>query len=186
MIKVDSEVKGLKELEAFLRTLPDDIAIKMLRSSLMGAAKPIMLQAQDNVLSIFGGSKRYSGTLEMGIVRGRARTGLAARVDVRLKRPKKAKQASGGAKAGNGKGEGGTVNGVKKKYGDDPYYGRWLELGRAASKTSGAMPARPFLRTAGIARQDDANREFSKTLQVQIAKWCKKNGVEFKPFGAST
>lgn len=183
MIYVKGEVQGLSELEAFLRNLPDDISKKMLRSSLMGAAKPIMLQAQDNVLQIFGGSSRYTGTLERGIVRGRARTGLAARVDVRLKRPKKTKGGKGGKKAPNGQGPGQTINGVKKEYGDDPYYGRWLEFGRAAGKQP-AMEARPFLRTAAMTKQSESNDEFKKALTVQIERWCNANGLKYKPGGA--
>lgn len=185
MIYVKDEVPGLSELEAFLKNLPDDISKKMLRSSLMGAAKPIMLQAQDNVLNLFGGSARYTGTLERGIVRGRARTGLAARVDVRLKRPKKAKGNKGGKKAANGQGEGVMINGVKKKYPDDPYYGRWLEFGRAASKGVPAMEARPFLRLAGMQKQGEAGIEFRKALTVQIERWCKANGLKYSPGGGA-
>ena len=176
MIKVDSHVTGLAELEQFLQTLPDNIAKKMLRSSLMGAAKPIMLQAQDNVLRNFGASSRYTGVLEAGIVRGRARTGLAARVDVRLKKPKKNDEPpKSGKKAGNNKGPGGTINGVKKRFGDDPFYGRWLELGRSD------MAAKPFLKPAAMQQQDNAGTEFNKALQGQIEKWCKANGVKYVP-----
>ena len=165
MIKIDSHVEGLAELEQFLQTLPDDIARKMLRSSLMGAARPIMRQAQENVRQLFGGSSRYTGTLEAGIVRGRAKTGLAARVDVKLKKPR-------------GKGKS-TVNGVPKEFGDDPFYGRFLELGTSK------MSAKPWLKPAAMDKQDEAGREMNKALMVQIAKWCKANGVTYKPGGGA-
>jgi HK97 gp10 family phage protein len=165
VIKIDSHVEGLAEMEAFLRTLPDDIARKMLRSSLMGAARPIMRQAQANVQQTFGNSPRYTGTLAAGIVRGRAKTGLAARVDVKLKKPRSKAKA--------------TVNGVKKQSGDDPFYGRFLEFGTSK------MPARPFLKPAGMAKQDEAGREMNKALAKQIAKWCKANGVKYRPGDAT-
>lgn len=163
MIKIDSHVEGLAELEQFLTTLPDDISRKMLRSSLMGAARPIMRQAQENVRTMFGASPRYTGTLEAGIVRGRAKTGLAARVDVKLRKP-----SSRGKQ---------TKNGVKKGNGDDPFYGRFLEMGTSK------MPAYPWLKPAAMARQDEAGAEMNKALMTQVARWCKANGVKYVPGG---
>jgi HK97 gp10 family phage protein len=165
VIKVDAHVTGLAELDNFLRALPDDIARKMLRSSLMGAARPIMRQAQENIRANFGGSSRYTGTLESGVVRGRAKTGLAARVDVKLRKPRsKGKQ---------------TINGVNKPYGDDPFYGRFLEMGTSK------MPARPFLKPAAMSKQDESGAEFNKALTAQVMKWCKANGVRYLPGGGA-
>jgi HK97 gp10 family phage protein len=159
------EVRGLADLDRFLATLAEEVQRKMLYSSLMSAAKPVMDQAKANVRREFGASLDYTGTLERGITRGRRRkTGLAARVDVKLRRGRPASAS--------------TVNGVRKPYGDDPFYGRFLELGTSK------MAAKPWLKPAGIARQADAGRELNKALQKQIAKWCRANGVTYKP-GAS-
>lgn len=155
-------VEGLKELDAFLETLPEKVQRDMLYSSLMTAAKPVMDQAKRNVETQFGSSVRYTGTLARGVTRGRMKkTGLAARVDVKLKRPKN------NAKTRKGN--------VIKPYGDDPFYGRFLELGTSR------MAAKPWLRPAGEAKQDEAGRKLNEALQKQIAKWCKANGVRYEP-----
>jgi HK97 gp10 family phage protein len=165
VIKIDSHVAGLAELENFLKALPDDVSRKMLRSALMSAARPIMRQAQENVQQTFGNSRRSTGTLAAGIVRGRAKTGLAARVDVKLRKPKsRGKQ---------------TINGVKKAHGDDPFYGRFLEFGTSK------MPARPFLKPAAMSKQDASGAEFNKALTKQVMKWCKQHGIRFLPGGIS-
>jgi HK97 gp10 family phage protein len=161
MIKVD-EVKGLAELDRFLETLPEEMQRSMLYSSLMTAARPIMDQAKSNVQREFGGSMRWTGTLMQGITRGRMKkTGLAARVDVKLKRPK---------------GTGPTViNGVHKKYGNDPFYGRYLEMGTSK------MAPKPWLRPAADSKQDEAGEKMNEALQRQVLKWCKANGVTYEP-----
>jgi HK97 gp10 family phage protein len=163
VIKIDEKVEGLAEMDAFLKTLPDEIQRKMLRSALMGAARPIMRQAQENIRQRFGSSERYTGTLEAGVVRGRARTGLAARVDVKLRK---------------GKSTGKTrIRGVSKEHGDDPFYGRFLEFGTSK------MEARPFLKPAAMAQQTASGQEMNKALMKQIQKWCKANGVKYVPGG---
>jgi len=135
-----SEVKGLKELDAFLATLPEEIQRSMLSGALRDAAKPIMDQAALNVLMLFGGSPRSSGVLFSHITRSKyKRTGYAARVNVTIKRPR-------GAAAKSPQ----IINGVRKPYGQDAFYGRFLEFGTSK------MQARPWLRPAGIAKQDDA------------------------------
>jgi len=139
----------------------------MLYSALMTAAKPIMDQAKLNVARQFGMSMDYTGTLYRGITRGRQRkTGLAARVNVKLKRPKgeSRKQLSGP-----------TGNPVTKKYGADPYYGRFLEMGTSR------MAAKPWLKPAGVARQADAGRAMNAALQKQVERWCRQNGVTYRP-----
>jgi len=144
------EVRGMAELDEFLRTLPDEMQRKMLFSSLMTAAKPIMDQAKANVRQNFGASLDWTGTLESGVVRGRNRkSGLAARVDVKLRRVR---------------GGGPT----------DPFYGRFLEMGTSK------MTAKPWLKPAGLSRQADAGREMNKALGKQVDKHCKANGVPFK------
>lgn len=161
MIYVEEHVPGLAELDRFLATLRDEIQRKMLASSLRAAGKPVLEQAKVNIRTLFGSSPRYSGTLEAGMVVARQRnTGLAARVNVKTKKPR-----------GNKTNQ--TINGVKKPYGSDPFYARFLEKGTSK------MPARPFLGPAGFARQRDAGRELNLALQKQIAKWCKANGVKF-------
>ncbi|TCK37976.1 HK97 gp10 family phage protein [Paraburkholderia sp. BL8N3] len=165
MIKVDSQVKGLAELDRFLATLPEEMQRRMLRSSLMKAADPIVKQAQQNIANIFGGSARYTGTLEAGIMRGSTKkTGLAARVNVKLRKNVRAKGKT-------------RINGVLKEFGLDPFYGRFLELGTSK------MAPRPWLKPAAMARQDDAGRALNADLQKRIARWCKANGVTFKPAG---
>jgi HK97 gp10 family phage protein len=159
---VDEQVTGLKELDAFLSTLPDQMQRKMLYSALMTAAKPIMDQAKANVRTRFGGSVRYTGTLEQGVTRGRMKkSGLAARVDVKLKTPK---------------GQSRTVkNGVVKENGDDPFYGRFLEFGTSK------MAPKPWLMPAALQRQGAASKKFQEALEKQVAKWCKANGLTYKP-----
>jgi HK97 gp10 family phage protein len=161
MIEI-KEVRGLKELDNFLQTLPEELQRKMLYSALMTAAKPIMDQAASNVQTLFGMSLRYTGTLHKGITRGRMKkTGLAARVDVKLKRPKSPGPT--------------VIAGRKKPHGDDPFYGRLLEMGTSR------MAAKPWLRPAGQAKQGEAGRALNLALQKQMAKWCKANGVTYKP-----
>lgn len=160
-----SEVKGLKELDAFLSTLEEEVQRSMLSGALRDAAKPILDQAMLNVLMQFGGSRRSSGVLFSHITRSKyKRTALAARVNVTLKRPRgpAAKKAQ-------------VINGVRKPYGQDPFYGRFLEFGTSK------MPARPWLRPAGIAKQDAAGSEMRRTLQKRMLAWCKKNGVKYVP-----
>lgn len=159
MIRIES-VKGLAELDQFLATLPDVLQRKMLVSSLRAAGKPIISQAQNNIRALFGSSTRYTGTLEMGVVAAKDRkTGLAARVNIKTRKVR---------------GEGpAIINGVRKPHGRDPFYGRFLEFGTSK------MPARPWLRPAAMAKQDEAGRQLNVSLQKQIAKWCKANGVKF-------
>jgi HK97 gp10 family phage protein len=124
-----------------------------------------MDQAMLNVLALFGGSDRSSGVLFSHITRSKfKRTGLAARVNVTLKRRRGS--AAKGPK---------TINGVRKQYGDDPFYGRFLEFGTSK------MPAQPWLRPAGIAKQDAAGKELNRALQKRMMQWCKKNGVRYAP-----
>lgn len=165
MIKIDSHVEGLAELDRFLATLPDELQRKMLVSSLRAATKPIIARAQLNIERLFGGSPRYTGVLEAGVVAAKQRkTGLAARVNIKTRKPK-------GSKSNE------RINGVLKPYGRDPFYGRFLEKGTSK------MPARPWLQPAAMAKQDEAGRQLNLALQKQIAKWCKANGVKFVPGG---
>ncbi|BAO89024.1 HK97-gp10 family putative phage morphogenesis protein [Caballeronia cordobensis] len=160
-----SEVKGLKELDAFLATLPEEVQRSMLSGSLRDAAKPIMDQAALNVLALFGGHQRSSGVLFSHITRSKyKRTGYAARVNVTIKRPR-------GAAAKSPQ----IINGVRKPYGQDAFYGRFLEFGTSK------MRAYSWLRPAGIAKQDEAGRAMNRTLQKRMLAWCKKNGVTYKP-----
>ena len=165
MIYVEQEVKGLAELDRFLATLPHELQRKMLNTALREAGKPVLDQAKVNIRMLFGSSPRYTGTLEAGMVIAKQRnTGLAARINVKTKKPRGNKTDQ-------------TINGVKKPYGSDPFYGRFLEKGTSK------MPARPFLGPAGYARQGDAGRALSESLQKQMARWCKANGVKFVPSG---
>jgi HK97 gp10 family phage protein len=176
-VNVD-EVKGLAELDEFLKTLPDKVQRDMLFSSLMTAAKPVMDQAKANVRQQFGASLSYTGTLERGVVRGRRRkTGLAAAVDVKLRRVRGSAKPPGrkyakGAHTTDAP-RPGRVN-TRRPYGDDPFYGRFLEMGTSK------MAAKPWLKPAGLARQSDAGRALNKALQKQMAKWCKANGVTYR------
>jgi HK97 gp10 family phage protein len=163
-MRLDLEVKGLADCEKFLRTLPDEVARKMLYGALMGGATPIMQQARENVLRNFGRSARYTYTLEEAIVRGRnRRTKLAARVDVKIR---KGRQRDRMIKAG-----------VIKPHGDDAFYGRFLEMGTSK------MAAKPFLRPAADAKAGESARRFNNTLMKRMAKWCKQNGVAYRTPG---
>ena len=165
---VVQDVRGLKELDDFLRQFPDDMQRSILYGSLMAAAEPIMKQARLNVARNFGMSMRYTGTLYHGLVRGRRkRTGLAARVDVKLRRP------------GGGRGRwqiktGPTGNRVWKKYGDDPFYGRFLEFGTRN------MPARPFLRPAADMMQGQAGARFKLITSKRVDAYARKHGYTFR------
>jgi HK97 gp10 family phage protein len=161
-VNVKIDVKGMNEVEKFLKTLPDEVSRKMLYGALMGAAMPIMKQARANVLRNFGRSARYTYTLEEAMVRGRSKkTGLAARVNVMIKK---------------GKVKGKTVKyGVEKPYGDDAFYGRFLEFGTSK------MAAKPFLRPAADSMAREAAKRFNNTINKRMAKWCKQNGVRHRP-----
>lgn len=164
-MKIDMEVKGLSAVENFLKTLPDEVSRKMLYGALMGGAKPIMDQARQNVLHNFGRSARYTYTLEEAIVRGRMKkTGLAARVDVKIK---KGRAKDRMVKAG-----------VIKPYGDDAFYGRFLEFGTSK------MPAYPFLKPAADAKACEAVSRFNTTIRKRMARWCKENGVVYREYGS--
>ena len=166
-MKIDIEVKGLKEVEQFLKTLPDEVSRKMLYGALMGGAKPIMHQAKQNVVANFGNSARFTHTLEESLVRGRTRkTGLAARVDVKIR---KGKVKDRMVKAG-----------VIKPHGDDAFYGRFLEFGTSK------MPAYPFLKPAADAKAGESIKRFNGTLMKRMAKWCKENGVVYRSPGGMT
>ncbi|WP_322092814.1 HK97-gp10 family putative phage morphogenesis protein [Paraburkholderia bannensis] len=164
---IDIEVQGWKQIEAFLKTLPDQVASKMLYDSLMAGAKPISDQAKANIRQLFGSSVRYTGTLEKAIARGRTRrTRYAARVDVKLRRAKN-----------NGK----TIKGnVTKPYGDDAFYGRFLEFGTSK------MAAKPFLLPAATARRGQSIDRFNKTLMQRMSKWCAQNGVTYRASGSTS
>lgn len=156
-----TEVKGLKEAEAFMKTLPDTVSQTMLYGTLMTAAKPILDQAKLNVQQNFGHSARYTYTLEEALTRARNKhTGLAARVDVRLKRPKSKGKT--------------RKYGVYKEFGDDAFYGRFLEFGTSK------MEAKPFLLPAAIAKSGESTTKMRKSLMQRMAKWCKQNGVTFR------
>lgn len=164
MISVES-VTGLAELDRFLATLPEEIQRSMLSGSLRDAAKPIMDQAMLNVLTEFGGSPRSSGVLFSHITRSKTnKTGLAARVNVTLKRPR------GGASK-----QPQMINGVRKPYGQDPFYGRFLEFGTSK------MPARPWLRPAAIAKQGESSAMMRRALERRMLAYCKKNGIRYVP-----
>jgi HK97 gp10 family phage protein len=160
VIRID-EVKGLAEMDEFLKTLPDVLQRKMLVTGLRAAGKPILEQAKQNVRSLFGDSARYSGVLEEGLVIAKQRkTGLAARVNVKTRKPR---------------GEAWTyINGVRKPYGRDPFYGRFLEKGTSK------MAPKPFLAPAGYSRQTQAGQALNASLQKQMLKWCKANGVKYQ------
>lgn len=158
------EVKGLAECERFLKTLPDEVAQRMLYGGLMGAATPIMNQARENVQQNFGRSTRYTYTLERSIVRGRnRRTRLAARVDVKIRRGRIHSRM--------------VKLGVIKPYGDDAWYGRLLEMGTSK------MEARPFLRPAADQQAAESARRFNNTLRKRMAKWARQNGVTYRAPG---
>ncbi|SAL03093.1 hypothetical protein AWB78_06505 [Caballeronia calidae] len=162
MISIES-VQGLAELDHFLSTLPEEVQRSMLSGSLRDAAKPVMNQAMLNVLTLFGGKPRSSGVLFSHITRSKyKRTGYASRVDVTLNRPRGAasKQSQ-------------IINGVRKPYGQDPFYGRFLEFGTSK------MRAYPWLRPAAIAKQSEANRAMNRALQKRMLLWCKRNGVRY-------
>jgi HK97 gp10 family phage protein len=166
VIKIDSHVEGLAELETFLNTLPDELERSMLSGALMKAADPIVLQAQQNIAQIFGGSERYTGTLEASMTRGRTKkTGLAARVNVKTKKGRTKEKT--------------RINGVLKEHGLDPFYGRFLELGTSK------MRARPFLKPAAMTQQDQSGVEMRRELSKRMAAWCKKNGVRYEPGGGT-
>jgi HK97 gp10 family phage protein len=165
MIKIDS-VDGLAEMDRFLATLPDELERKMLLSSLRQAAKPIVAQAKENIQRQFGDSPRYTGVLEAGVVVAKAKTGLASRVNIKTRKPK-------GSKTNE------VINGVKKPYGRDPFYGRFLEVGTSK------MNSKPWLRPAAMAKQAESGVQLNLALQKQMAKWCKANGVKYVPGGGA-
>jgi HK97 gp10 family phage protein len=80
MIKIDSKVEGLAQLNAFLSTLPTEVQLKLLPPALRVAAKPIMDQAKANIEANFGTSKRYTGTLAASVTRARQKGQVYAAV----------------------------------------------------------------------------------------------------------
>jgi HK97 gp10 family phage protein len=164
MISVNS-VTGLSDIDKFLKDLPEEVQRSILAGALRDAAHPILVQAMVNVQNLFGGKPRSSGVLQSHITRSKyKRTALAARVNVTLKRPRgqAAKQAR-------------VINGVRKPYGEDPFYGRFLEFGTSR------MEAKPWLAPAAIAKQDASGAAFNRSLQKRMMAWCKKNGVKYTP-----
>jgi HK97 gp10 family phage protein len=169
-ITVDSKVEGLAELEQFLRTLPDQMQRSMLTSALKAAAAPILKQAQTNVSLLFnhpganGKPNRYSGVLAAGMRTAKVKGYYAVTVNVQLK-----------TKGVDSTPQ--TIHGVRKPYGWDPFYGRFLEKGTSK------MAAKPWLQPAALAQQTAAGTAMNASLQKRIAAWCKKNGVRYEPGG---
>ncbi|MEM5297656.1 HK97-gp10 family putative phage morphogenesis protein [Burkholderia sp. JPY481] len=165
-----NEVKGMKELGDYLKRLPDEMEKKMLSTSLMAASKPIMDKARENARAI--SERNISGfavgILETGIVRSRVRadrTVHAVRVDVKLRRVRGVPTtffSRSGAR-------------VFKKYGSNPFYGRFLEFG-----TSHAA-AQPWLKPAAEARHSAADHAMRKRLGGLVKQHAKKNGLRFEP-----
>lgn len=167
----DINVEGLAELEKFLTQFPDDLATKMLVSSLHAAAKPILEKAEENVVLQFGDSVRFTGTLEAALMKGKIRrTGLAARVDVKVRGPKAGDKVKDPHKYKPGS----TGDKVPKPYGDNAFYAGFLEFGTSH------MPARPFLLPAAELMAGAASTQMLKTLQKRVIAYCKKTGVTFK------
>jgi HK97 gp10 family phage protein len=168
-----TEVKGLKELGDFLKKLPGEMEAKMLRGALVSASKPIMDKARENARAI---SERNTsgyavGILQEGIVRARVRpdrTVHAVRVDVKLKKVR-GHPTTFFSRSGER---------VYKKYGNDPFYGRFLEFGTEHSA------AQPWLKPAAEARHGQANHNMRRALTSQVTRYAKKNGMRFEP-GAS-
>lgn len=145
----DINVKGLKELNALLQSLPVKIEKNILRAAMRQGAKVIADQARANVpvaapsdrnRERYGG---YAGALRDSIrVGGRSRRG---RVTAYIR-----------------------AGGTKTKRGADVFYAHWVEYGtrpHANGKRGfhpGARP-RPFLRPAADTAQADA--------VVAIGKW---------------
>ncbi|MGF6986545.1 HK97 gp10 family phage protein [Paraburkholderia atlantica] len=165
-----TEIKGLKELGDFLKKLPDEMEAMMLRGALMSASKPILDKARENARAI---SERNTsgyavGILQEGIVRARVRphrTVHAVRVDVKLRKvrghPTTFVSRSGLR--------------IYKKYGNDPFYGRFLEFGTSRSA------AQPWLKPAAEARHGQANHNMRKALSAQVNRYCRQNGMTFEP-----
>ncbi|MGF6981424.1 HK97 gp10 family phage protein [Paraburkholderia atlantica] len=166
-----TEVKGLKELGDFLKKLPQDMESKMLRGALMSASKPIMDKARENAREI---SERNTsgyavGILQEGIVRARVkpnRTVHAVRVDVKLRWMRGRNPTTFTSRSGRR---------IYKEYGQNPYYGRFLEFGTSRSA------AQPWLKPAAEARHAQANHNMRRALTSQVTRYAKKNGMRFEP-----
>ncbi|MEX3690606.1 HK97-gp10 family putative phage morphogenesis protein [Paraburkholderia sp. BR14263] len=166
-LQMSLNVQGLREADQFLREVTDEIARKMLYAALNNAATPIQNQAKLNATLLFktpaeGGHS--TGLLASSIIRSRnRRTGYAARVDVKVRRRRKAGRGNE------------IVKGVRKPYGDDPFYARFLEFGTSR------MAARPFLFPAAHVKTPEATKRFQQTLVRRFKAYCKKKGVPYIP-----
>lgn len=165
------EIRGMQEVEAFLKTLPDEVSTHMLYGALRGAALPINREAKANIQRMFGNSARYTGTLHEQVVSAKNRkTTLATQVDVKLRKVSKKRKGSKLILTRAGRA-------VFKRWGDDPYYGRFLEFGTSN------MRAKPFLMPAVEAMSGESVKRFREVMQKRVAKWCKTNGVTWRPGG---
>jgi HK97 gp10 family phage protein len=156
---VEVKVRGVPELQALLKSIPDKLRRRALRNALAAGARVVRDEARQRAPVLVNAMKapfRTPGTVKRAIT---VRTSKVARrsgdvgvfVNVRPLKSgvtKAFKQATGRRGSQNPK---------------DPFYWRWLEFGTAK------MAARPFL-TPAAKRLSDALQVFIRTIGPQIQK----------------
>ncbi|SPA17254.1 HK97 gp10 family phage protein [Cupriavidus taiwanensis] len=156
-----AEIKGLKEFDEFMKTLPEEIQRKFLAGALYAGAKPVVDAAAKNVQARYGSSPRYTGTLARGITRSRTnKTRWAAQVNVKLRKGKSRSPT--------------VIRGVRKQWGDDPFYGRYLEFG-----TSRGIQGTRWLLDAATSMQGEVGARVRLSLVRRVNEYCRKEGVKF-------
>lgn len=188
MAEIEVRIRGLDELKAQLRAIPEKLRRRALRNALAAGARIVRDEARRNAPVLrTPDPRRKPGTVRDAITvrtskQAKANGDVGVFVNVR---PLKAAQiraykAKGGKAASNP---------------NDPFYWRWLEFGRQGRAGQGSAAARTILRAGAVrsargrkaqravsplpalrflqraaSRLGDALRKFEQVLGPQVAK----------------
>jgi HK97 gp10 family phage protein len=153
---MDVKIEGLKELDAAIRQMTDNVQGRLLRQAANAGAQVIRKEARAK-------APKDTGLLRKNIVVGRSRRQSAKGKETYNVFLKKEKRTFADTKANRRK------NRVGKKYEVDgpAFYGKFIEMGTSK------MPARPFLRPALEGKRGEAIAAFREKMAEGIRKLSK-------------
>jgi hypothetical protein len=189
---MEIKVKGLKEIEAQLVALGSKTGTKILRASMLAAARPILSRAQSNAAAIPNGSGSLHKALGMrffiGNRGGRGELGLpelGGQFSVKIAPLAKEKTAIALHNLYYKRNRKGIYHGhliefghkIKRRTGEtETFRGRrGRKYTRHITRELGSVPARPFLRPALDTGGTVAVAILAKELRERIDRQLKKN-----------